>query len=161
MWSPYVRGERTPLHDPDRRSGLDGLDLTQGPAALRRAAFEAAGFVVRHHLDLASVPVRRLVLTGGGVRVAEWVQALADCTGLPVDVVAVPEGGALGSAFFARLAAGLETDATAAGVGPASTAGSNPTPPGSSPAPAATDASASWPMAQPATDPFWRLVRSP
>ena len=58
--------------------------------------------------------MRRLVLTGGGVRVSEWVQALADCTGLPADVVAVPEGGALGSAFFARLAAGLETDATAA-----------------------------------------------
>jgi len=114
VWSPYVRGERTPLHDPDRRSALDALDLTHGPAALRRAAFEAAGFVVRHHLDLAGVPVRRLVLTGGGVRVPEWVQALADCTGLPADVVAVPEGGALGSAFFARLAAGLETDATAA-----------------------------------------------
>jgi xylulokinase len=46
--------------------------------------------------------------------VPEWVQALADGTGLPADVVAVPEGGALGSAFFARLAAGLETDATAA-----------------------------------------------
>jgi xylulokinase len=114
VWSPYVRGERTPLHDVDRRSVLDGLDLTHGPGALRRAAFEAAGFVVRHHLDLAGVDAKRLVLTGGGVRVPEWVQCLADCTGLPADVVAVPEGGALGSAFFARLAAGLETDATAA-----------------------------------------------
>jgi xylulokinase len=36
------------------------------------------------------------------------VQALADCTGLPVDVVAVPEGGALGAAFIARCVAGLE-----------------------------------------------------
>jgi xylulokinase len=44
------------------------------------------------------------------VRVAPWVQALADCTGLPVDVVAVPEGGALGSAWLARMAAGLETN---------------------------------------------------
>ena len=39
----------------------------------------------------------------------EWVQALADCSGLPVDVVAVPEGGALGAAFVARVTAGLET----------------------------------------------------
>ena len=39
----------------------------------------------------------------------QWVQSLADCTGLPVDVVAVPEGGALGAAFQARLAVGLET----------------------------------------------------
>ena len=114
VWSPYVRGERTPLHDPDRRAVLDGLDLTHGPGALRRAAFEAAGFVVRHHLDLSGLSANRLVLTGGGTRVPEWVQALADGTGLPADVVAVPEGGALGSAFFARLAAGLETDATAA-----------------------------------------------
>ena len=114
VWSPYVRGERTPLHDPDRRAGVDGLDLTHGPGALRRAAFEAAGFVVRHHIDLAGVPARRLVLTGGGTRVAEWVQALVDGTGLPADLVAVPEGGALGSPFCARLAAGLETDATAA-----------------------------------------------
>jgi xylulokinase len=114
LWSPYVRGERTPLHDPDRRAALEDLDLTHGPGAVRRAAFEAAGFVVRHHLDLAGVEARRLVLTGGGARVPEWTQALADATGLPADVVAVPEGGALGSAFLARLAAGLETDATAA-----------------------------------------------
>ena len=46
--------------------------------------------------------------TGGGVRDAAWVQALADATGLPVDVVAVPEGGALGAAWLARVTAGLE-----------------------------------------------------
>jgi xylulokinase len=112
VWLPYVRGERTPLHDPDRRASLHGLDLTHGAAALRRAAYEAAGFVVRHHLDLAGVDARRIVATGGGVRVDEWVQCLADCTGLPVDIVAVPEGGALGAAFMARLTAGLESQAT-------------------------------------------------
>ena len=36
------------------------------------------------------------------------MQALADCTGLPVDVAAVPEGAALGAAFIARCVAGLE-----------------------------------------------------
>ena len=36
------------------------------------------------------------------------MQALADATTLPVDCVAVPEGGALGSAWLARIAAGLE-----------------------------------------------------
>ena len=70
--------------------------------------------MVRHHLDLSGLPANRLVLTGGGTRVPEWVKALVDGTALPADLVAVPEGGALGSAFFARLAAGLEIDATAA-----------------------------------------------
>jgi xylulokinase len=109
VWLPYARGERTPFHDPDRRASVHDLDLTHNAAAMRRAAFEASGFVARHHLDLSATAPRRIVATGGGVRVPEWVQALADCTGLPVDVVAVPEGGALGAAFVARVTAGLET----------------------------------------------------
>ncbi len=108
VWLPYIRGERTPLHDPDRRAQLFDLDLTHGPAAVRRAAYEAAGFVVRHHLDLSGLAASRIVATGGGTHSAEWVQCLADATELPVDVVAVPEGGALGSAFLARVTAGLE-----------------------------------------------------
>ena len=107
VWVPYVRGERTPRHDPDLRASVHDLDLTHGPAALRRAAYEAAGFVVRHHLDLAGQPARRIVATGGGVHDAAWMQALADVTGLPVQTVAVPEGGAYGAAFLARIVAGL------------------------------------------------------
>ena len=115
VWTPYVRGERTPLHDPARRAGLHDLDLLVDPGAVRRAAVEASGFVVRHHLDLAGVRPTRIVATGGGVRDASWVAALADAIGLPVDVVAVPEGGALGAAYLARVAAGLEESADDAG----------------------------------------------
>jgi len=109
VWVPYPRGERTPLNDSTRRAQLVDLDLTHGPAEVRRATFEAAGFVTRRMIDASPTPARRIVATGGGVRVDEWVQCLADCTALPVDVVAVPEGGALGAAFLARIAAGLET----------------------------------------------------
>ena len=109
VWVPYIRGERTPWHDASRRASLHDLDLTHTAAAVRRAAYETTGFVVRQHLELSGTSSRRIVATGGGTRVPEWVQALADGTGLPVDVVAVPEGGALGSAFIARMAAGLET----------------------------------------------------
>ena len=108
VWVPYVRGERTPYHDASRRASLHDLDLTHGPRAVRRAAFEAAGFVARHHIELTGVNATRIVATGGGTRVPEWMQALADCTCLPVDVVAVPEGAALGAAFQARMALGLE-----------------------------------------------------
>ena len=115
VWVPYVRGERVPLHDPDRRASLSGLDLTHGTGAVRRAAFEASGFVVRHVLDLAGVEARRVVATGGGVRVPDWLQAVADCTGLPVDVVAVPEGAALGAAWLARMTVDLEDAHAGAG----------------------------------------------
>jgi xylulokinase len=112
VWAPYPRGERVPLHDPDRRAELSHLDLTHGPGAVVRAAQEAGGFVVRQQLELAGLSPRRIVATGGGTRSHGWVQAIADCTGLPVDVVAVPEGAALGAAFQARVAAGLESRAT-------------------------------------------------
>lgn len=125
VWAPYPRGERTPFHDPHRRAALAGLDLTHGPAAVQRAAWEASGFVVRHQLELAgarfpatpgatpgALRPRRIVATGGGTRVPGWMQGLADATGLPVHVAAVAEGAALGAAFLARVAAGLEASMT-------------------------------------------------
>lgn len=116
VWAPYPRGERTPIHDPDRRAVLADLDLTHGPEACARAAFEASGFVARRAIEAVraahGVQPRRVVASGGGSSWAPWVQALADCTGLPVACVAVPEGAALGSAFLARCAAGLEARMT-------------------------------------------------
>lgn len=109
VWSPYLRGERTPYHDPDRRGVLEALDLTHDAAALRRAAYEASGFVVRQLIELSGSPVSRVVATGGGTRVGPWLQAIADATGRPVEVSGVAEGAALGAAFLARMAAGLET----------------------------------------------------
>jgi xylulokinase len=112
VWAPYLRGERVPLHDRTRRAQLVDLDLTHDAAAIRRAAFEASGFVVRRLIDAArahtGIEPRRIVATGGGTHVDAWVQALADATRLPVECAAVAEGAALGSAWLARIAAGLE-----------------------------------------------------
>jgi xylulokinase len=80
-----------------------------------RAATEGSAFAIRHIIDLGGTEPRRIVATGGGVQSRSWMQALADGTGLPVDVVAVPQGAALGSAYLARVSAGLEADASQAG----------------------------------------------
>ncbi len=108
VWAPYLKGERTPLHDPHRRASLVDVSVTHGRAHLWRAGYEAAGFVVRHHIERAGGRARRVVATGGGSRGAAWMQALADTTGLEVHVVATAEGAALGAAFLARVTAGLE-----------------------------------------------------
>jgi xylulokinase len=108
VWLPYLRGERTPFNDPMLRASVHGLDITQGPAAIERGAYEASGFVIRRMLDRAGIAGRRVVASGGGTQVEGWMAGVADGTGLPVDVVAVPEGAAYGAAFLARLAAGLE-----------------------------------------------------
>jgi xylulokinase len=115
VWLPYLRGERTPFHDHSLRASAHDLDISQGPASLVRGAHEASGFVIRRIIDQSGFEARRIVATGGGSRSLAWMQAVADATGLAVDSVAVPEGAALGAAFLARMAAGLETSFDAAG----------------------------------------------
>jgi xylulokinase len=101
-----------PWHDRSLRIGLASADLSQGPAALRRAAYEATGFVVRAIVELACLSgteAKRFVVSGGGTRDPAWLQAIADVLGAPVLPTAVPQGAALGAAFLARMALGLET----------------------------------------------------
>jgi xylulokinase len=109
VWAPYIRGERTPWHDPLRRAALVDLDITHDAEALRRAAYAASGIVVRHHLQLVGSAPRRLIAVGGGTAVPGWMQALADCVGIPVEIRGTGVGAAVGAAFMARVAAGLES----------------------------------------------------
>ncbi len=114
VWLPYLRGERTPFYDPELRASVHDLDIAQGPGSLVRGAHEASGFVIRRILERSGFEGRRIIATGGGSRSVPWMQAVADATGLPVDTVAVPEGAALGAAYLARMAAGLESSFDAA-----------------------------------------------
>ena len=114
VWLPYPRGERTPLHDPDRRAELLDLHVGHTPAHVLMAAYEAAGFVVRHHIELSGLGTGRIVAVGGGTQSSAWMQALADTTGLAVDVSAEPYSAALGAAYHSRVTAGLEADTSQA-----------------------------------------------
>ena len=110
VWVPYIRGERTPWADPNRRAGLADVHQGHDTAALRRGAHEASAFVARHLLELMNMSPRRIVAVGGGTQVDGWMQALADAVGVPVDAATEPETAAIGAAFCARITAGLETD---------------------------------------------------
>ena len=114
VWLPYPRGERTPLHDTDRRAELLDLHVGHTPAHVLMAAYEAAGYVVRHHVELSGLDAARIVAVGGGTQSAAWMQALADTTGLAVDVSAEPYSAALGAAYHSRVTAGLEADTSEA-----------------------------------------------
>jgi xylulokinase len=112
IWWPWARGERVPWHDPALSVRLAGADISQGPGALLRAAYEATGFVVRYLVGRAEqcgTPARRFIVSGGGTANGAWLQAIADALGRPVVPMAMPEGAALGAAFLARMALGLET----------------------------------------------------
>ncbi|EUA28488.1 carbohydrate kinase, FGGY family [Mycobacterium intracellulare] len=144
VWSPYLRGERSPFHDPDRRGLLEALDLTHDAAALRRAAYEASGFVVRQLIELSAAPVSRIVATGGGTRVGPWLQAIADATGRPVEVSAVAEGAALGPPSSPAWPPAWRRRSPTPPVGCAPSASSSPIPYGRRRSRTATTASYRW-----------------
>jgi len=112
LWWPWANGERTPWQDPSLAISFGGGQLHHGPEALRRAALEASAFVVRHIVELATATgtsPQRFIVGGGGSSNPEWLQALADVLGMPVVPSATPDGAAIGAAYLARMAAGLET----------------------------------------------------
>ncbi|WP_416904930.1 FGGY-family carbohydrate kinase [Micromonospora echinospora] len=107
---PYLAGERTPLFDPDARGVLLGLTLRHTRAHLYRAALEATGHAVRHHLETfaaAGAPPGRLVAVGGGTRGGLWAQVVSDITGQPQEVTTTSIGACYGDALLAAQAVGL------------------------------------------------------
>jgi xylulokinase len=108
VFVPYLKGERTPVHDVSLRASIHGLDISHDGGSIMRAGYEASAFVARRMMDLSGGKQQRIVASGGGTHDPQWMQALADCTGMPVELVATPEGAALGAAWRARVVAGLD-----------------------------------------------------
>ncbi len=78
---PYFSGERTPIHDPDAKGVIFGLDLTHSRDDLYRGALEGIGYAVRHIVetfDAVGHSPQRLVAVGGGTRNAVWLEAVSD-----------------------------------------------------------------------------------
>lgn len=106
---PHLSGERTPLYDAGARGGFLGLSLDHDRGDLARAVVEAiahsAAAALRTYDDegLAPSTVRAV---GGGTKNQVWVQAVADISGYPQEVVA-GSGASYGDAVLAAVAIGL------------------------------------------------------
>jgi xylulokinase len=102
---PYLAGELHPVNDPDARGIFCGLSLASSRADLTRAIVEGSAAAVAHNLDVAAAagaPAQLLCATGGPAQSALWMQAVADATGLPVEVVdGDGDGAAVGDAIIA------------------------------------------------------------
>ena len=107
LFLPYLKGERSPFHDAGVRGAFLGLDRSHGAGSLRRAVLEGVALAIRHNLAALGGVDGPLGALGGGASSAEWMQVLADITGLPVAVHANPVGAtALGAAILGGRALG-------------------------------------------------------
>jgi xylulokinase len=106
---PYFSGERTPIHDPDAKGVLFGLDLTHTRGDTYRALLEGIAFGTRHVVDtyreLGKAP-KSLHAVGGGTRNEVWLQATSDICGAPQILRQRSTGASYGDAFLAAVAVG-------------------------------------------------------
>jgi xylulokinase len=106
---PYFSGERTPIHDPDAKGVIFGLNLTHGRGDVYRALIEGIAFGTNHILEtyreIGEVP-RKLLAVGGGTKNRVWTQATSDISGMAQTVRRNTTGASYGNAFLAALAVG-------------------------------------------------------
>lgn len=103
---PFYNGERSP-NLPNGKGCIMGLDVdNMNQANIMRASMESAVFGLRTGLDAfdrVACDISDIRLTGGGSRSQGWRQIIADTFGLPVRVLQLDEGAALGAAMNAML----------------------------------------------------------
>jgi len=105
-------GERL-LGTPHARGVFFGLTPRTGVGAMTRAVMEGVCFDLRRTLEIveeAGNPVVEVYTTGGGAASALWSQIKADIYHKPVVTLTATEGGVLGSAILAGVAAGIYDD---------------------------------------------------
>jgi len=115
LFFPYLMGERT-LGTPYARGVFFGLTPRADKGSLVRAIMEGITFELRRTLEIvesAGCPVDVVYHNGGGAMSDIWNQIKADIYRKEVRTFESAEGGILGSAILAGVAAGVYTDPVA------------------------------------------------
>jgi xylulokinase len=106
---PYFSGERTPIHDPNAKGMVFGLDLTHVRGDLYRALFEGIACGTNHIFETyreAGQEPRAIYAAGGGIKNRVWSQATSDISGLAQTLREKTIGASYGDAFLAALGVG-------------------------------------------------------
>ncbi|WP_342627711.1 xylulokinase [Nguyenibacter vanlangensis] len=110
LFQPYLRGERTPYHDPAARGAFIGLDAMTDEVDLARAVLEGVAFSLRLGQDLLAgrqSPAGPLPIIGGGGRSLAWTRIIATVLDRPLVIPHNAEhAAALGAARLAMIAHG-------------------------------------------------------
>lgn len=110
IFTPWLKGEHSPIDDRNARGGFHNLSLDTTRADLVRAVLEGVAYNSRWLLDCVNRftsthgPIR---IVGGGARSELWCQIIADVCGRTCERVADPLNAQLrGAALFAGIGMG-------------------------------------------------------
>jgi xylulokinase len=111
IFTPWMKGERSPVDDRHARGGFHNLSLSTTRSDLARAVMEGVAHHCRWLLRWVEKQAGRRLepirLIGGGAQSDLWVQIVADVTDRTIERVGEPvEAGIRGAALFAGVALG-------------------------------------------------------
>jgi xylulokinase len=110
---PFFLGEKTPLHDPDLRGGLLGLNLTTTRGDIHRSFLEGIAYSARLHFEVfkdRGLDLRSIRITNGGSKSRLWREILADVLNRDLTSVIDHPGASYAAAVIAGIGTGLITD---------------------------------------------------
>ena len=113
LFLPALSGAMAPQWIESARGCFYGLTPAHGTAHLARAVLEGCAFAMRdvfERLRSMEVPVRSVLLLGGGAKSRLWAQLRADISGVPVAVPAHLDTSPIGAAMLAAVAAKIQPD---------------------------------------------------
>jgi len=109
----WLNGNRSVLVNAELSGVFVGVTLATRAPDLYRALLESTAYGTRTILEAfesSGVPVDELIIAGGLMKNPLLMQIYADVTGRELSLIASSQGGALGSAIFAAVAAGAYPD---------------------------------------------------
>lgn len=116
VFLPFLAGAASPDFDASRRASFAGLGLAHTRAHLARAVVEGISCDLRRILDAAAqwAPMRRLLVSGGGLPGPASRQVFASLVGYPMHLAEDPQTTQLGAAMLAWTGAGKYNSLAAA-----------------------------------------------
>ncbi len=110
LFLPYLTGERTPHMNEHASGAFLGLTLEHDRFCMQRAVQEGVAFALKDCLQIIrglDIPLRRILISGGGAKSALWRQIVADVFEMPLYQSAAREQASMGAVICAQIAAGI------------------------------------------------------
>lgn len=111
MYLPHISAAGCPIDDNRSLGAFVGISNTATKADMLRAVIEGMNYQFLHIIESMGAamdhPLDKIIVTGGVVQNAFWMQNKADMLGLPVEISEVEESTPLGAAMLAGLGLGL------------------------------------------------------
>lgn len=106
LYLPYLNGERTPHNDPYATGVFVGIRQSTTKNDFTRAILEGVSYSLRDCYEMLDKKQYKVYVSGGGAKGKLWREIIASNLKTPLYRIEQSEGGALGVAILAMVAAG-------------------------------------------------------